>query len=79
MKITTEFLKKITKAASKSRPDEIGCDECFDKLDKFAELKLEGKSPEEALPLVQDHLNKCGECRQEFEVLLEALKAEKAS
>jgi len=79
MKITTEFLKKITKAASKSRPDEIGCDECFDKLDKFAELKLEGKSPEEAMPLVQDHLNKCGECRQEFEVLLEALKAEKAS
>lgn len=79
MKLTKEFLKNLVQAAFKSRPDEIGCDDCFDKLHKFAELKLEGKSPEEAMPLVEDHLNRCGECREEFEVLLEALEAEKAS
>lgn len=57
-----------------TRPDEIGCDECFDKLNEFAELELKGKSPEKAMPLIQDHLNKCGECREEYKALLEALK-----
>lgn len=55
-------------------PDEIGCDECFDKLNEFAEMELAGKSPEKALPLVADHLKKCGECRQEYEALLAALE-----
>ena len=79
MKVTKEFIKKIIKAAFASRPDEIGCDDCFDKLHEFAEMKLEGKSTEEAMPLVKDHLNRCGECKEEFEILLEALKAEKGT
>jgi hypothetical protein len=79
MKLTKDILKKMIRAATKTRPDEIGCDDCFDKLHKFAEIKLAGKSPEEAMPLVQDHLNRCGECREEFEVLLQALKATRAN
>ena len=42
---------------------------------EFAELKLQGKSAEEAMPLVKDHLDKCGECREEFHALLEAMKS----
>lgn len=79
MKLTKDHLIKIIQAAFTSGPNEIGCDDCFNKLHRFAELKLEGKSPEEAMPLVKDHLNRCGECEEEFEVLLEALKAEQAS
>ncbi len=55
-------------------PGEIGCDECFDRLDEFAEMKLAGKTPEKAMPLVAEHLQKCGECRREFEALLKALR-----
>jgi len=55
--------------------DELSCDECYDKVDQFAELKLIGKQPAEALPLVQAHLDRCPPCREEFEALLEALKA----
>ena len=29
----------------------------------------------EAMPLVQEHLHMCGECRDEFEALLTALRA----
>lgn len=74
MKITKDFIKKLLNAAINSRPDEIGCDDCFEKLHDFAEMKLKGKSPEEAMPLVQDHLKRCGDCREEYEALLEALK-----
>ena len=58
-----------------TRPDEIGCGNCFEKLNRFAELELAGKSPEEAMPLVRDHLERCNDCREEYEALLEALKA----
>lgn len=76
MKLSKDLLKKLIKASFNSHPNEIGCDDCYEKIHKFAELKLEGKSAEEAMPLVEDHLNRCGECREEFEILLEALKAE---
>ncbi|WP_310686261.1 hypothetical protein [Aliifodinibius sp. S!AR15-10] len=38
-------------------------------------MKLAGKSPEDAMPLVKDHLDRCGSCREEYEALLEAMKS----
>ena len=58
-----------------TRPDEIGCDECFAQLDRFVELQLAGKNAAEAMPLVHDHLERCQDCREEFEALLAALRA----
>lgn len=74
MKLNRDNLIKLIRMVSMTTPEEIGCDECFDKLNEFAEMKLEGKSPDKAMPLVAEHLEKCGECRQEFEALLKALR-----
>jgi len=68
-------IKHMVQMIAGTRPDEIGCDECFEQLDRFAELVLAGKSAAAALPLVQDHLNRCRDCREEFEALLAALRA----
>jgi hypothetical protein len=68
-------LKRIVHSAITARPDEIGCDECFEQLNQFAEMVLAGKDVAEAMPLVQDHLNRCRDCREEFEALLAALRA----
>jgi predicted anti-sigma-YlaC factor YlaD len=54
---------------------EIGCDECFDEVDRFIEMELSGLDAAQAMPLVQEHLEICGECREEFEALLAALRA----
>ncbi|MDZ7659002.1 hypothetical protein [Fodinibius sp.] len=75
MELTPKILKNLIKSAQMATAHEIGCDECFDELHKFAEMELAGKSPAEAKPLVQDHLNKCGSCREEYEALLEGLRA----
>ncbi len=75
MELTTDILKNLIKSAQMAADYEIGCDECFDELHEFAELELAGKSPEEAKPLVKDHLDKCGSCREEYQALLEALRA----
>lgn len=79
MKLTKEFLNNMIRAIQVTKPDEIGCNECFDDLHRFAELELAGKAPEDALPLIKDHLDRCGNCRQEYEALLEALNATQAS
>ena len=70
-----EMLKQMARGIATTRSDEIGCDECFEQLDQFVEMTLDGKSPAEAMPLVQDHLNRCGDCREEFEALLTAISA----
>jgi hypothetical protein len=74
MKLTKEILRKLLRVVANTRSEEIGCEECFEKLDRFAEQKLNGKNAEEAMPLVKEHLDRCGECREEFEALLEVLR-----
>jgi hypothetical protein len=75
MELDLDKLKRMVRDIITARPDEIGCDECFEQLDRFVELELAGKNAAEAMPLVQDHLNRCGNCREEFEALLAALRA----
>ena len=57
------------------REEEIGCDECFEQVDRFIEMELSGLDAAQAMPLVQEHLEICGECREEYEALLMALRA----
>lgn len=68
-------LKMMIETIHNTRDQELTCDECLDQLDVFAEQTLAGKNPEEAIPMVQDHLSRCSDCREEFEALLKALKA----
>jgi hypothetical protein len=75
MKLELETLKKMVREVITTRPDEIGCDECFEQLDRFAEMTLAGKEITEATPLVQDHVERCEDCHEEFEALLAVLRA----
>jgi hypothetical protein len=74
MKLSLDVLKKMVRAVASTKPNEIGCDECFEQVDQFVELKLQGKNAAEAMPLVQNHLDRCGGCREEFEALLDCLR-----
>lgn len=70
-----QMLKGLVESIFATRPEEYTCGECFEHVDQFAEMVLAGKNAAEAMPLVQDHLNRCGACREEFEALLEAIQA----
>lgn len=74
MPIETGKIKRMVRNVLTTRPDEIGCAECLERMDRFVEIELEGKSAAEAMPLVQDHLTRCRDCREEFEALLDALR-----
>jgi hypothetical protein len=72
-KLEPHMVKRLVRVVMTTQPDEIDCGVCFEQLDCFVEMKLAGKDPAEAMPLVQDHLDRCRECREEFEALLTVL------
>ena len=74
MALEMDKIKRMVRNVVTARPDEIGCDTCFDELDRFVEMTLAGKDAAQAMPLVADHLARCRDCRQEFEALLSVLR-----
>ena len=70
-----DIFKMLLREIAETREVEIGCDECFEQVDRFVEMKISGLNTAQAMPLVQEHLQICGECREEFEALLLALRA----
>ena len=48
---------------------EIGCDECFEELDRYVELELAGADADAAIPGLRAHLDGCPACRAEHESL----------
>jgi hypothetical protein len=49
---------------------EVGCDTCFEELDRFVDLELAGEDAEAAIPGLRAHLEGCPACREEHESLL---------
>ena len=48
---------------------EIGCDECFEELDRYVELELAEADADAAIPGLRAHLDGCPACREEHESL----------
>ena len=51
--------------------DELLCDECFDKLDEYVDLELQGEDADERIAGMRPHLDGCPACREEYESLRE--------
>jgi hypothetical protein len=75
MKVEPIQVKRMVRAILTTQEDEIGCDDCFEEIDRFVEMTLAGKDAAEAMPLVADHLRRCRDCREEYEALLRVLRA----
>jgi hypothetical protein len=75
-KLSSESLEMMVNQLEHTQDVELSCDEVLALLDQFAEAYLRGEDVAQALPLVQHHLDMCGDCREEFEALLRILRAE---
>jgi hypothetical protein len=49
-------------------PD-IGCEECFERLDEYVELELRGADADARVAGMREHLVGCPACREEHESL----------
>ncbi len=57
---------------------EVGCDVCFDELDRYVELELAGANADEVIPGLRAHLDGCPACREEHESLYALVSGEQA-
>ena len=58
---------------------EVGCDECFDQLDRYVELEVAGEDADRAIPGLRAHLDGCPACREEHASLLALVGGEQSS
>ena len=57
---------------------EVGCDVCFEELDRYVELEVAGKDADAAIPGLRAHLDGCPACREEHESLYALVSGEQA-
>jgi hypothetical protein len=48
---------------------EVSCEECFELLDEYVELELQGADADNRLPGMRTHLDGCPACREDHESL----------
>jgi hypothetical protein len=48
---------------------EVGCDACFEELDRYVELEIAGEDADAAVPGLRAHLAGCLACREEHDSL----------
>jgi hypothetical protein len=58
---------------------EVGCETCFDELDRYVELTVAGADADAAVPGLRAHLAGCPACREEFESLRDLVVAERGA
>ena len=56
---------------------EVTCEECFERIDEYAELSLRGADAEARVPGMRAHLEGCPACHEDFESLLALLRSER--
>lgn len=79
MTLTPPVLQMLVAKALATRPDEMTCEDCEMRVDRFAEMKLSGLDTSQALPLVEEHLRNCSCCGEEFDALMDVLRAAEQS
>jgi len=52
---------------------ELGCDECFEEIDRYVELEVSGHDADAAIPGMAAHLEGCPACSEEHASLVALL------
>jgi predicted anti-sigma-YlaC factor YlaD len=67
--MTGGTLARVLRALLGPAEPEVGCDACFDEIDRYVDLELHGQDADAAVPGLRAHLDGCPACREEYESL----------
>ena len=67
-----ETLKRLLGPAE----PELLCDECFERLDEYVELELQGATADDRIPGMRAHLEGCPACREDYDSLAALVRRE---
>lgn len=69
-----DVIKEIVHSIDLTQEIEYDCSQVYDLLDQYAEMVSMGKDASQIMPLVQQHLELCRDCSEEYEALLQILE-----
>lgn len=72
--LTFAQAKQLLTTVSKTVPDQLSCDDCFDLMAEFADAEIHGNELTATLKAVRIHFSQCPCCAYEYATLLEALQ-----
>ena len=75
MSLSREEIAELLRQIGLTRDEEVDCERCLALVAEFAERELAGRPVPDGLEPVAHHLAICAECCEEYEALLQALKA----
>lgn len=75
MWLTAERAKTLFEAIAATSDEETACDECLQGMAAFAESELGRRSIPQTGFRVRAHVDRCRECREEYEALRGAIQA----
>ncbi len=69
-----EVVLRFFKLLEQIRKEDLPCDKMYVQLDEFVEQEVKAQDAEKIMPLIQEHLDCCSDCHEEYEALLNVLK-----
>jgi hypothetical protein len=72
MKTTTDTMRELLRQVMATQAREIDCDEFLVRVGSFLEKLRSGETLPPEMKAVLQHLEVCGECKEELEALLRA-------
>jgi predicted anti-sigma-YlaC factor YlaD len=73
MSLSQQQVRTLVQLAVTTTPDDMDCDGCQGRIAEFAEVHLANLPLSETMRRVENHLNNCPCCKDEFEALKAAL------
>ena len=69
-----EKVKALINMTAQTADRELTCEEAYRDLDVFVDRLLAGEDAARLMPDIQNHLERCPQCREEYEALLRIVK-----
>ena len=66
--MSNDHRELISRLLGPSGP-EVSCEQCFELLDRYVELELDGADADAQLPGMREHLQGCPACHEDHESL----------
>ena len=72
--LTDAVVLKFLEVLERARAEDMSCDDLFTQLDEFVEREVSKKDAAKLMPLLDEHLDICSHCCDEYEALLAVLE-----
>lgn len=74
----SEKFSQLIRRVRDTQAEEIDCSACLDQVSQYVDLELAHGDPAERMPQVKQHLEQCGVCFEEYQLLRDLARMEQA-